>query len=87
MILVTKESFNDWGGRGYDNFVPGMVTPKQPLPGIGVRNHLHGRQACPEFNSSHQGLSQICPGEGLFLCRPLPKRGQICDIPAPPIVK
>ena len=26
----------------------------------------------------------ILPGEGLFSYRPLPKRGQICDIPAPP---
>ena len=25
-------------------------SPKQPLPGRGVRDHLHGRQACPEFN-------------------------------------
>ena len=22
----TYESFNDWGGRGYDDFVPKMVT-------------------------------------------------------------
>ena len=20
------ESFNDWGGRGYDDFIPGVVT-------------------------------------------------------------
>ena len=25
-----NEGFNDWGGRGYDNFVPGMVTKIAP---------------------------------------------------------
>ena len=25
-ISFTKESFNDWGGRGYDGSVPGVVT-------------------------------------------------------------
>ena len=77
------ECFNDWGGRGYDDSVPGM-TPKQPLPGIRLHDPLHGRQVCPEFNSFHQGLGQINPSEGLFSCRPLPKRGEICYIPAPP---
>ena len=24
------EGFNDWGGRGYDNFVPGEVTKIAP---------------------------------------------------------
>ena len=59
-------------------------SPKQPLPRIGLHDLLYGRQACPEFNSFHQGVGQICPREGLFSCRPLSKRGQICDIPDPP---
>ena len=25
-----KEGFNDWGGRGYDDFVPGEVTKTAP---------------------------------------------------------
>ena len=24
------EGFNDWGGRGYDDFVPGEVTKRSP---------------------------------------------------------
>ena len=36
-------------GRGYDDSVPGDGT-KQPLPGTRLRDPLHGRQACPEFN-------------------------------------
>ncbi|CAM9523714.1 unnamed protein product, partial [Ascophyllum nodosum] len=44
---------------------------------------LHGRQTCAELNSFHQGVGQICRREGLFSCRPLPKRGQTCDIPSP----
>ena len=27
---VRKEGFNDWGGRGYDDFVPGEVTKIAP---------------------------------------------------------
>ena len=62
---------------------PGMA-PKQPLPEIGLHDPLHSRLACPEFNSFNQGVYQISPREGLFKCRPLPKRGQMCDITIPP---
>ena len=48
------------GGWGYDDSVPGVVT-KQPLPDVGQHDHLHGRQAFPEFNSFYQGLGQIYP--------------------------
>ena len=76
-------------GGGGDTTIPSPgMAPKQPLPGIGLHDPLHGRQACPEFNSFHQGVGQISPPEDFFLCRPLPKRGQICYIPAPrPIVE
>ena len=54
------EGFNDWRGRGYDDFVPGEVT-KKPLPGIGLHDLLHRRQACPEFIAFDQGVGQIRP--------------------------
>ena len=28
-----QEGFNDWGGRGYDDFVPGEVTKIAPSGG------------------------------------------------------
>ena len=59
-------------------------SPKQPLPGIRLHDPLHGRQACPEFNSFHQGVGQISPRQILFSYHPFPKRRQICDVPAPP---
>ena len=59
-------------------------SPKQPLPGLGLHDPLHGRQACTEFISFHQGVGQIYPREGLLSCRLFSKRGQICDIPAHP---
>ena len=59
------------GGRDTTIPSPGR-SPKQPLPGIGLHDPLHGRQACPEFNSLHQGVGQISPREGLLSCRPLP---------------
>ena len=72
-------------GGGGDTTIPSPGrSPKQSLPEIGLHDPLHGRQACPEFNSFHQGVGQSIPWEGLFSCHPLPKRGQICDIPAPP---
>ena len=71
------------GGRGTTIPSPGR-SPKQPLPRIGLHDPLHGRQACPEFNSFHQRVGQISPPEVLFSCRPFPKRGQICYIPSTP---
>ena len=28
--VAMPEGFNDWGGRGYDDFVPGEVTKTAP---------------------------------------------------------
>ena len=77
------EYFNDWGGGVTTIPSPGR-SPKQSFAGIGLHDPLHGRQAYPKFSSFHQEVGQISPRKGLFPCRPLPKRGQICDIPAPP---
>ena len=77
------EYFNDWGGGDTTITSPGR-SPKQPLPGTGLHDLPHGRQACSKFISFHEGVGQISPREGLLSCRPLPKRGQICDIPALP---
>ena len=72
-------------GEGGDKTIPSPgMAPKQPLPGIRLHDPLHGRQACPEFSSFHQGLVLLSPLEGLFSYRPLLKRGQIYYIPAPP---
>ena len=29
-LILNLEGFNDWGGRGYDDFVPGKVTKTAP---------------------------------------------------------
>ena len=44
-------------GEGGDTTIssPGR-SPKQPLPGIGLHDPLHGRQACPEFMAFDQGV-------------------------------
>ena len=34
-------------------------SPKNPLPGIGLHDPLHDRQACPEFIAFNQGVGQI----------------------------
>ena len=54
-------------GVGGDTTIlfPGR-SPKQPLPGIGLHDPLHGRQACPKLNSFHEGVGQISPRKGLF---------------------
>ena len=28
---LERDGFNDWGGRGYDDFVPGEVTKTAPF--------------------------------------------------------
>ena len=72
-------------GGGGDTTIPSPgKSPKHPLPGIELHDPLHGRQACPESNSFHQGVGQICPRYGLFSCRSLSKWGQKCYIPSPP---
>ena len=30
LLLSVYEGFNDWGGRAYDDFVPGEVTKTAP---------------------------------------------------------
>ena len=74
------------GGRDTTISSPGR-SPKQPFPGIGLHDSLHGRQACP--NSAHftRRLVKQVPGRGYFHAVPSPKRGQICDIPAPSTVE
>ena len=73
-------------GEGGDTTIssPGR-SPKRPLPGMRLHDPLHGRQACPKFIAFDQGVGQICPRSGLFSCRSLPKRGQICYTPPPPL--
>ena len=56
-------------------------SPKQPLPRIGLN---YTRQACPEFHLFRRGVGQVCTPKELFSCRPLPKRGHICNIMSPP---
>ena len=41
-------------------------SPKQPLPGMGLHDPPHGRQACPEFIAFDQGFGQICLRRGYF---------------------
>ena len=36
-------------------------SSKQTLSGIRLHDPLHGRQACPDFNSFHQRVVQMCP--------------------------
>ena len=58
--IIADELFNDWGGGDTTTSSPGR-SPKHPLPEIGLQDPLHGGQACPESNSVHQGVGQICP--------------------------
>ena len=77
-----SESFNDWGGRGYDDCVPGEITKTDPS-GIGLHDPLHGRQACSEFNPFHQGVRNMSPGGANFVQFP-PKTETNLRHPRPP---
>ena len=49
------------GERGDTTISSPGWSPKQPLPGIGLHDPLHGRQACPDFIAFDQGVGEICP--------------------------
>ena len=57
------EGFNDWGGRGYDDFVPGEATKTAPS-GEDYMIRYMVRKLAP--NSSHltRGLVKYVPGKG-----------------------
>ena len=71
--LVIKEDFVKKAGEddigvvqrlkraGMRRFRPRGGSPKHPLPEEGLHYPLHSRQACPESNSFHHGVGQICP--------------------------
>ena len=72
------------GGGGDTTISSPEMSPKQPLPGIGLHDPLHGRQACPEFNSFHQRVGQIRPREGLFSCFRSQNGDKFLTSPPPP---
>ena len=80
------ESFYDWGGRRCDDSVPER-SPKQPLPGIGLHDSLHGRQAYPELNSFITGLVKYIPGRDYFGAVPSQNRDKFETSPTPLIVE
>ena len=49
------------GEGGDTTIVSPERSPKQPLPGTGLHDPLHGRQACPESIAFDQEVGQICP--------------------------
>ena len=61
------------------------MSQEQPLPGIGLYDPLHGRPACAESSSYHQGIGQIFPTKMQFSCRVLPRDG-IKLAPSPPSI-
>ena len=76
-------------GEGGDTTIPSPGrSPKQPLPGIGLQDPLHGRQACPEY------IQLIPPGSwsdtspvGAIIVPSRPKTGTNLFHPlSPPIV-
>ena len=72
-----KLQVNDWGGRGYDDSVPGDGTKTTPAWSASL----------PRIHFLSLGGWSKKSREGLFSRRPLPKRGQICYIPAPQSLK
>ena len=73
-------------GEGGDTTIssPGGL-PKQPLPGIGLHNPLHGRQACPEFTAFDQrGLVKYVPGRSDFGAVSSQNGDKLVTLPPPP---
>ena len=76
-------------GEGGDTMIssPGR-SPKQPLPGIGLYDPLHGRQACLEFIAFDKGFGHIyVPGRGYFRDVPSQNEDKFVTSLPPPIVE
>ena len=87
LVYKVVEGFNDWGGRGHDDFVPSEVA-KQPLPGMRLHDPLHGRQPRPKFIAFDQGVGQICPrSRGYFRAVPSQNGNKYVTSSPPPIVE
>ena len=87
MILVTKTSCSTIGEGGDTTFPSPGRSPKHPLPGIGLHDPLHGRQACPESNSFHRGLVKYVPGRCYFRTVPSQDGDEFVTSPPPSIVE
>ena len=82
---TTTQEFNDWGGQGYDDFVPGEYTKTAPS-GMRLHDPLHGRQACPEFIAFDQGVGRICSRRGYFRAFSSQNGDKYITSPPPPSI-
>ena len=85
-LLFQDTLFTVGGSRDTTIPSPGW-SPKQSLPGIGLHDPLHGREACPEFNSFYQGVGQMCHGRGYFRAVPCQSGDKFVISPTPSIVE
>ena len=72
------------GRAGIRRFHPRGGHQKQPLPGIGLHDPLHGWQACPEFIAFDQEVGQYVPGCGYLRAVSSQNRDQFVTSPPPP---
>ena len=77
--------FNDWGGRGYDDSVPGEVT-KTPSSGDRTTLSPTWSASLPQSNSFHQGLVKYVPGRGYFRAVPSQNGDKFVTSPPPPSI-
>ena len=79
------EGFNDWGGRGYDDFVPVEVTKKNFRRLDYMIPYMVGKFAP---NSSHltRGLVKYIPDRGYFRAVPSQNGDKYVTNPSPPII-
>ena len=59
-------------GGGGSIITSPWVLPNIPLPGIGLHNPLHGRQACLKLHSFYEWFDLKHSLEGVFHAGPLP---------------
>ena len=79
-VIGIREGFNDWRGRGCDDFVPGEVTKTVPS-GDYMIPYMVGKLAA---NSSHltRGVVKYVPGRGYF--RAVPSQSEDKYVTSPP---
>ena len=79
---MEDEGFNDWGGRGCDDFVPGEVTKTVPSRDRTTLSYMVGKLAP---NSTHltRGLIKYVPGRSYFRAVPSQNGDKFVTSPPP----
>ena len=84
--LTVFEGLNNWGGRGYDDFVPREVTKIDSSGDRTTRSPTTWSASLPRIHHLTKGLVKYVPGRGYFRAVSSQNGDKLVTSPPPPIV-